>query len=256
MNRLLIGGLLLLAAAAHAVTYISTDVPVEIPDGPSGIAESHLAVGDARIILDVNVDVTIHHTFDGDLRIYLEAPNGDVVRLANRCGHGGDNYDSTCFDDEATPPICDGTPPFPGCYIPDMRLYQLDGRSAVGLWILRVTDNAVNDTGLIINWSLDFELSNAALAPPSVVNQFRFDGAFPNPFNASTEFRFTLPADAATELVLFDLLGREAATAINQHLARGPHAVSFDARDLSSGVYFAQLRAGSNASLMKVVLLK
>lgn len=248
---------MLAVGGAGAVTFIATDVPVRIPDGPSGIAESEMTVSDTRTIVDLNVYVTIRHSWDGDLRLYLEAPGGAVVRLADRCGHEGDDYDSTCFDDEAAVDICDGDPPFSGCWIPDMRLWELDDLAANGVWILRVTDNASGDTGSVIAWSLDFELSTAAESgPPEIAHELAFHDAYPNPFNARTEFRFALPRDSRAQLVIFDLLGRQAATIFDQQLAGGEHRVPFDAHNLSGGVYFAQLRSAGAALTQKIVLLK
>lgn len=256
MRLLVLGLVLLVAGTARADTFTATDVPVSIPDGPSGIAESFMTISDARVILDLDVHVTIRHPFDGDLRLYLEAPWGDVVRLADRCGHGGDDYDSTCFDDEATTAICDGDPPFRGCWIPDLRLWELDDHSALGQWTLRVTDNATGDTGSVIAWSLDVEFSTAAQTAPELPRALTFDGAFPNPFNARTELRFELPQDGPARLVLFDLLGREVALLLDRSLTRGPHTIGWDAGSLAGGVYFAQLRAGSAVLTRKVVLLR
>lgn len=66
--------------AQSVVTYSATDVPVHIPD-VNGRAESFISIEPWYVILDVNVVVTITHTYDQDLRLYLEAPDHSVVIL-------------------------------------------------------------------------------------------------------------------------------------------------------------------------------
>ena len=86
MRTLIIAFILFAAAACGfsqvVLTYVSTDVPIDIPDGPDGIAESRLEIGDYYMITDIDVVLSIGHTFDQDLRIYVEAPNEEVVRMA------------------------------------------------------------------------------------------------------------------------------------------------------------------------------
>jgi len=83
----------------------SADTPLPIPDNnPAGVA-SIIPVADAETVLDVDVRVSITHTYLGDLNLRLIAPNGTEILLAGRRGGSGDNYVDTIFDDEAaTPP--------------------------------------------------------------------------------------------------------------------------------------------------------
>ncbi len=81
-------------------------------------------------------------------------------------------------------------------------------------------------------------------------------GNYPNPFNPTTTIRFSLPRREHVTLKVFDVLGREVATLVNGEVSPGEHSVVFDAKDLPSGVYFAQLRAGNIVQRIKMILMK
>ncbi len=66
---------------------------------------------------------------------------------------------------------------------------------------------------------------------------------YPNPFNPSTVISYQLPATSKVTLKVYNILGKEVVTLINEELSAGLHQVEFDARGLSSGVYFYQLKA-------------
>lgn len=79
---------------------------------------------------------------------------------------------------------------------------------------------------------------------------------FPNPFNPITNISFTLPHEHDVTMKVFDILGREVATLVRERLSAGAYTVQFDGRELSSGVYFCRLEAGSFVTTNKVLLLK
>ncbi len=78
----------------------------------------------------------------------------------------------------------------------------------------------------------------------------------PNPFNPSTEIRFSLPEAGTASLRVHDIAGREVATLVNGMTERGEHVVSFDASRLSTGVYFYALEAAGQTMTRKMVLAK
>lgn len=80
--------------------------------------------------------------------------------------------------------------------------------------------------------------------------------AYPNPFNSSTVISFSLPSKSSVLLKIFDMMGQEIAVLINEELAAGNHSQQWDASNMSSGVYFYQLRSGSFAETKKLVLLR
>ena len=81
-------------------------------------------------------------------------------------------------------------------------------------------------------------------------------GNFPNPFNAITTIRFALPEPQFVNLTIYDLLGRKIRTLVDEHKQAGNHSITFDARNLSTGVYFYRLRAGNAVETKRMVLLK
>ena len=79
---------------------------------------------------------------------------------------------------------------------------------------------------------------------------------FPNPFNPSTIISYTLPGSIRVVLKVFDVLGREVRTLVDEKQNAGFHSVNFQAADLPSGAYFYRLSAGSFVQTKKLILLK
>ena len=92
--------------------------------------------------------------------------------------------------------------------------------------------------------------------PGIVPVEFRLDQNFPNPFNPTTTIRFAVPKPTSVKLVLYDILGREVSTLIDQKIPCGEHEVTFEADNLPSGVYVARLQAGEFTATRKLVLLR
>jgi len=78
----------------------------------------------------------------------------------------------------------------------------------------------------------------------------------PNPFNPITRVQFELPYAVHVEIKVFDILGREVTNIINDYLSAGNHSISFDASNLSGGIYIYRIRAGSYSESKKMLLLK
>jgi len=79
---------------------------------------------------------------------------------------------------------------------------------------------------------------------------------YPNPFNPSTQIRFSLPASKTVQLQVFDLLGRNVATLVDGPMTAGQHEVSFDASDLTSGLYLYTITAGQQRVSRTMTLIK
>jgi hypothetical protein len=79
---------------------------------------------------------------------------------------------------------------------------------------------------------------------------------YPNPFNPSTSISWQLPEAGLVTLKIFDVLGREVKTLVNEELTAGKHETAFDASLFSSGVYFYQLKSGKYVETKKMVLMK
>lgn len=79
---------------------------------------------------------------------------------------------------------------------------------------------------------------------------------YPNPFNPGTTIGYILPSTQRVTLTIFDVLGREVATLVNERQSGGYHEVRFDAQGLSGGLYFCRLEGESARELRKLLLLK
>jgi hypothetical protein len=98
---------------------------------------------------------------------------------------------------------------------------------------------------------------NDAPQPRSeVTRRFALHEAYPNPFNPRTELRFELSTAGRASLKVYDILGQEVATLVDRSFAPGSYQVSFDGRELPSGLYFARLISGANVQVRKLMLIK
>ncbi len=87
-------------------------------------------------------------------------------------------------------------------------------------------------------------------------SHYQLDQNFPNPFNPSTNIRYTISQTSKVVLRVFDVLGREIQTLVNTAQAPGHYTVTFNAQNLTSGVYFYQLSAGTFTETKKLMLLR
>jgi M6 family metalloprotease-like protein len=85
---------------------------------------------------------------------------------------------------------------------------------------------------------------------------FALEQNYPNPFNPASDIRYQISEFRIVKLAVYDLLGREVAELVNEPKAPGEYKVRFDARGLSSGMYFYRLQAGSLTETKKMMLLK
>jgi photosystem II stability/assembly factor-like uncharacterized protein len=125
-----------------------------------------------------------------------------------------------------------------------------------------ITGYAVADSGYIFKYSEDvagIEDDDFLLQPTFYLLQ-----NYPNPFNPSTTIEFSIPSKKAetakkglhTTLRIYDLLGREVATLEDRLMTPGNHQVSFDARQLASGIYLYQLSSGGFVQTRKMLVVK
>jgi len=104
-----------------------------------------------------SVCLNIDHAWDDDLDIFLVAPNGQQIALSTDNGGQGDNYRNTCFTVAANTAITAGTAPFTGNYRPETPLSDLYGGPVNGTWRLRIYDDALGQSGILRDWTINFE---------------------------------------------------------------------------------------------------
>jgi hypothetical protein len=93
-------------------------------------------------------------------------------------------------------------------------------------------------------------------AVTAVPTDFNLKQNYPNPFNPTTTIEYALPQAAMVSLKIYDILGREVQTLVNEPKSAGFYTATFDASRLSSGTYFYKLIAGSFVQTKKMVLVK
>ncbi|NNL21187.1 MAG: T9SS type A sorting domain-containing protein [Ignavibacteriaceae bacterium] len=91
---------------------------------------------------------------------------------------------------------------------------------------------------------------------PSIVKNFQLSQNYPNPFNPNTRIIFTIPQTGFTSLKVYDVLGNEVATLINEEKSAGEYEIDFNSNGLTSGIYFYQIKAGNFIETKKMVLMK
>ncbi|MBK9096680.1 MAG: T9SS type A sorting domain-containing protein [bacterium] len=106
-----------------------------------------------------------------------------------------------------------------------------------------------------------FEYSQILEVEIPIVNEFSLSQNYPNPFNPSTKIKYSIPQNVRqltgnVSLKIYDVLGREIATLVNEEKPAGEYEVEFDGTALPSGIYFYQLKAGVYSETKKMILLK
>ncbi len=86
--------------------------------------------------------------------------------------------------------------------------------------------------------------------------EFGLDQNYPNPFNPTTTIAFALPSDQVVTLKIYNAIGQEVATLVNEFKNAGRYSAVWDAKGIPSGVYFCRLQAGNAVELKKMTLLK
>lgn len=147
--------------------YAGANLPLALQD--MGTVTASLSVPNNFTLTDVNVvNLSIVHTWDADLDVFLVAPSGTQVELFTDVGSSGDNFTNTRLDDAATTAITAGVAPFTGSYRPEGVLSTLNGQTAGGTWRLRLTDDETNDIGVLQTWAL--ELCTTMTATPTATS--------------------------------------------------------------------------------------
>ncbi|PIQ09889.1 MAG: hypothetical protein COW71_04690 [Ignavibacteriales bacterium CG18_big_fil_WC_8_21_14_2_50_31_20] len=90
----------------------------------------------------------------------------------------------------------------------------------------------------------------------TIPNTFSLSQNYPNPFNPTTIIQYSIKEVSNVKLRVYDMLGREVKTLVNQQQSAGRYNIEFNAANLSSGVYFYRIEAGNFVASKKLLLLK
>lgn len=117
-----------------------------------------------------------------------------------------------------------------------------------------------NDTVYLINsngfFIIDFDYVTNIINTKSLPNKFVLSQNYPNPFNPTTKIKYQIPELSNVKLSVYDILGREVRTLVNEEKPAGSYEVEFNGTDLSSGIYFYRIETAKYSDTKKFVLLK
>ena len=115
-------------------------------------------------------------------------------------------------------------------------------------------------TAYLPYFNMDGVLTDIKSERTELADNFQLMQNYPNPFNPTTKIEFVIPKSTFVNLKVFDVLGNEVATLVNEFKTAGKYNIEFDShsefRNLSSGIYFYGLRAGNFISTKKMILIK
>jgi hypothetical protein len=101
-----------------------------------------------------------------------------------------------------------------------------------------------------------FEYSKVIDVDLGVPKNFELSQNYPNPFNPTTTIHFSLPEASTVKLTVFNILGQEIKTLLNEFKESGIHTLNFNASELNSGIYIYKIEAGTNTQSRKMMFLK
>ena len=110
--------------------------------------------------------------------------------------------------------------------------------------------NYGRQTGFI--WKLITDVGDDEL----LVNEFKLYNNYPNPFNPSTKIKYQVPSISDVTIRIYDVLGNEIETLVNQEKTAGTYEVEFNSEGISSGIYLYKITAGDFTQTKKMILLK
>jgi hypothetical protein len=133
---------------------------------------------------------------------------------------------------------------------------KLPGNSgaATSTWRVERVSNPGQNSGDVTFGVTSFPIGITNIS--GVAKEFSLSQNYPNPFNPNTKINFSIPKGDYVSLRVFDMLGREVAVLVNGQLTAGEYEADFNAKGLSSGMYYYSLRSGEYVNVKKMVLVK
>lgn len=207
----------------------TNDTPIPIDPGPANTIISPIAVtGFAGLVVDhVTVSLEISHTWDADLTISLESPDGHRVLLVDREGGNRDDFRGTVFTDAADRSVVGAEAPFTGRFRPEGDLSEFRDRIADGYWLLEIRDTAVQDGGVLESWSLEI---STRLAEPRRASEFDLQVRFLGGLTPAQRSVFQLAAARWSEVIVGDLPSVESDGEVVDDIVIDAEGVSIDGR--------------------------
>lgn len=221
-------------------------------------ATSTASTGLSRYAFSTNNGASF--TYDATLGNSYSASYTWIASDTNRTGN---NYCISVFGDTDSLNVRRGRPNTMGTEYKDMTNHVLTGTAVPICAIYNEWGYNVKQ-GAFTYWANGPEdvyydgenLPTNIKEIPGTVNSYNLSQNFPNPFNPATNINFSIPENGFVKIVVFDILGKEVATLVNEEKSAGEYRIMFDASELNSGVYFYKITAGDFTDVKKMLLVK
>jgi len=140
------------------------------------------------------------------------------------------------------------------------RVYNKNYHGDGGKTLAKVfnTDEELNEYLFLADYKTGEEVAITGVEQKwsEIPQKYLLEQNYPNPFNPSTKIKYSIPNNEFVTLKIYNILGSEVTTLVNQKQASGNYEVSFDASDLTSGIYFYQISSGKFNQVRKMMLVK
>jgi photosystem II stability/assembly factor-like uncharacterized protein len=247
--------------------------------GVSFIDSTHgIAVGGSAVLVTTNGGLTwSNHSPAGDLS--LQAVHMIDLLNAFAVGHSGVILKTTNGGMNWVPLVSGTSNSFFGVHFVNQSTGMIAGAQGTIIrtsnggqsWIPQVTNTsrsiqsiqlvtdslatAVGDSGLILRTVSGGTLVSVSYQP-TIPNAFDLLQNYPNPFNPVTILRYDLPIASDVLLRVYNIMGQEVATLVDDNKPAGHHQISWHPQDIASGVYLCRLQAGKFTKTRKLLLLR
>ncbi|MBK6912066.1 MAG: choice-of-anchor J domain-containing protein [bacterium] len=244
--------------APEAETNDDCDSPLEVTAGDYAFSTAEATVDASIAALPASCNEGFGVAFGPDIWFLYTAPGTGVLEVSTCDQADFDTRMAVYSDGTGSAPACPTTnDDFLGCN---------DDGAGCGGFTSRLTFNITSGVSYLIRvggfgtesgtGTVTFTATTDANDAPAIPSAYALHQAYPNPFNPSTQISFDVPATTNATLKVFNSLGQEVATLLDGQVTAGAHTMTFEASSLPSGLYFAQLHAGSFVSTQKLVLMK
>jgi FtsP/CotA-like multicopper oxidase with cupredoxin domain len=124
-----------------------------------------------------------------------------------------------------------------------------------GIYLLHCHNLEHEDDGMMMNFRVN-DITGIQDDQTNIPSAYQLHQNYPNPFNSSTTIRYELPLASHVSLNVYDMLGREVATLLNEEKPAGIYTIQWDASGVSSGAYFSRLKAGDFVQTRRMILVR
>jgi hypothetical protein len=215
---------------------------------------------DSGFRIQLNSSAVLNHLIvnTGNLRVNLLSNvtlNGDLVITSSGPLTGGFFWNARKY-------IFDGkTPQVTGMIMPaTVKSVVINNSSGVtSSQSLTITDTLFLVSGTLSGpYTAGTTVTGTAVKDelPQLPGGFLLSQNYPNPFNPTTSIFYSIPKSSFVELKVYDIIGKEVVTLVNEQKAAGIYNVKFDGANLSTGVYMYRLTSGNNVVCKKMMLIK